>query len=173
MSETCQNFILKCEPHQLQQGLALSDRKSVGTIHSLPVLHGTAIGVTSVSGLLDSIALFTGRIGDDRSRGFSRLRYLPTNVKSAVGINAKTDQETLGSACALEGLEVLGVDEVKRFEGKGGGVDVLVLGEIKLDCLFLLHPFLMVTNVRNGTDVSRRRRTESVNGGSGGGGGIL
>ena len=142
MTGAYQNFVLKREPHQLQQRLALSDRKNVGAIHSLPVLHGTAIGVASVSGLLHSVALFAGRIGDDRGRGFTRLGYLSTDDKSAVGINAKTGQETLGSAHALEGLEVLGVDEggeVKRFEGKGGGVDVLVLGEIELDRLFLLR----------------------------------
>jgi hypothetical protein len=135
-----QNFILEGEPHQLQQGLALSNRENVGTIYPLPVLDSTGVGASFVRGLLTASPFSPAGSSDDDGRGFSRLGGLSTDVKSAVGINAETSQETLGPTHGLEDFETLGVDEggeVVRPEGEGGGVDMLILSEIEFYRLVL------------------------------------
>ena len=84
---------------------------------------------------LRSSALLTSRIDNDHSRGIPRIGCLSIDVKSAVGINAKTGQEALNATYGLEGFEILGVNkrgDVVGLECEGGGVNVLVLSEIEM-----------------------------------------
>ena len=192
---TCQNFVLEREPHQMQQGLALSRRENVGTIYPLPILNSSTVGATFVRGFVHSFTFLASRTSDYDGRGLGRLRRHSTDVKSAVGINTEAVQETLGPTHGLEDVKVLGVDEggeVVRPEGEGGGVDVLILGEVEFHGLVLLvippslllwcplsvlfpnllalvFPLLGVANVRSRANVCWRGRTERFDSGSGGG----
>jgi len=141
MTRAHQNFILECEPHQLEERFALSNRESVGAIHPMPVLDGSGVGATFVRDTLHSSALLASRIDNDHGRGVPRLGCLSIDVKSAVAINAKTSQEALNATYGLEGFEILGVDkrgDVVGLECEGGGVNALVLSEIKVQDLILI-----------------------------------
>ena len=163
MKETCQNLDLQRDPHQSRERLALVDRRDVRAINPLPVLDGTGIGGTFMRELL------AGRGGDDRITGPG----LPsTNHQSIGGVGAETGQETLGSTHGLEGLEVLGVDEggeVVKLEGEGGGIDGLILSEIKPRLVILALPFIRTDGVDGRARVDWCGRVEGVSGGSDGG----
>ena len=141
MSRAHQNFILEREPHQLEERFALSNRESVGAIHPVPVLNGSGVGTTFMRDTLHSSTLLASRINNDHGRGIPRLGCLSIDVKSAVGINAKTGQEAFNATHGLEGFKILGVDkggDVVRLECEGGRVNVLVLSEIKVQDLILI-----------------------------------
>jgi len=141
MTRTHQNFILEREPHQLEERFALSNRESVGAIHPMPILDGSSVGATFVRDTLHSSALLASRIDNDHGRGVPRLGCLSIDIKSAVGIDAKTGQEALNATYGLEGFEILGIDkrgDVVGLECEGGGVNVLVLSEIEVQDLILI-----------------------------------